>query len=105
MDVTAYLNQGDIWYTIKGTETKVADMSKDHATLAARWLYDNSTGLISIVEAAKNEGAITGDGSVKDVLALLAQSPRHWITQTSLYRSLIKVSGGAVSPKKGQSVK
>lgn len=94
MDVKDYLNQSKTWISSDGDEVDISTMTQDHATLAARWLVQNSTGLILIVEASKNEDAVNGTGSVHDVLALVAQSPRHWIQSTPLFRALDGKSRG-----------
>lgn len=94
MDVSQYLNQDEIWYTTDQKQIKVSEMAGDHAALCARWLQQNATGLILVVEASKNEGALAGDGDVTDVLSLIAQSPRQWMSNTPLYQALIKASGG-----------
>lgn len=91
MDVRGYLGQGDIWYAANGDTIKVPEMAPDYASLAARWLLEHATGLILVVEAAKNEDALHDDGDVRDVLSLVAQSPKQWMTSQPLYRALIKV--------------
>lgn len=92
MDVTAYLNQGDIWIATEGEEVKISDMTREHAQYAARWLSQNATGLILIVEAKRNEDAVNNEGSVRDVLELVSKHPRDWILTTPLYRALNKVA-------------
>lgn len=92
MDVSEFLNQGDVWIVTEGQEVKISDMTDDHAMYAARWLKQNATGLILIVEAKRNEDAVNREGHVKDVLALVAQHPREWIVRTPLYQALAKVA-------------
>lgn len=94
MDIVEFLDQETVWITADGARTKISEMSADHAALSARWLAQNSTGLILIAESAINEGALNGDGDVSDVLALVAQSPRDWIARKPLYRALVRVAQG-----------
>lgn len=95
MDLREYLNQGKIWITTSGTEVQVSKMSPDHAFQSARWLQQNATGLISVMEATENEDAINGDGHVRNVLALVAQSPRQWMSGMPLYLALMSVFNAA----------
>lgn len=90
MDITAYLNQGDVWITSEAEEIKISDMPNGHREYAARWLMQNSTGFILVSEAKANEDAVNGDGHVKNVLKLMASSPRDWMSRTPLYRALSK---------------
>lgn len=93
MDLIAYLNQGQIWITPEKEELQISDMAPGHARLCAQWLYDNATGLILVVESAKNEDVLDGNGHVSEVLALVQQSPRKWVTGLALHRALLKVAG------------
>lgn len=94
MDIKDYLNQDKTWFSADGAEVDITSMSSDHAHMAARWLTQNSTGLILIVEASKNEDAVNGTGNVQEVLSLVAQSPRAWIQSTMLFRALDRKARG-----------
>jgi hypothetical protein len=88
MDLHEYLSQDVIWYPADGGEIKIKDMTPNHAAMCAEWLSRNATGLIGVVEASKNEDAALGEGDVRDVLALVAVSPKQWMQSTGLYRAL-----------------
>lgn len=93
MDVSEYLNQGDIWIATEGEEVKISEMSREHAAYAARWLTQNATGLILIVEAKRNEDAVNEDGNIRDVLELVSKHPKDWMVTTPLHRALMKIVG------------
>lgn len=88
MDMLAYLSQEEIWIPADGKDVKISDMTPNHAAMCAEWLSRNATGLIGVVEAGKNEAAAVGEGDVRDVLALVAVSPKQWMHSTPLYRAL-----------------
>jgi hypothetical protein len=97
MDLKAYLDQGEIWIVAprpgatSGPTLKIADMELDHRRKAARWLMDRSQALITIIECQTNEGLVSGDegDSLRDVLSLVAQNPRFWLRNTTLFKALI----------------
>lgn len=91
MDLKEYLNQSEVWIPAEGPDVKIADMTPNHAAMCAEWLSRNATGLIGVVEAAENESAAVGSGDVRNVLALVAKSPKQWMQGTPLYRALRRV--------------
>ena len=89
MDVTQYLNQGDLWATPDGM-IQVNRMTPDHKRHALRWLTDNATGLILIMESFLNE-EILNESSLYDlghVLSLMNTRPKEWVVTTPLYQAL-----------------
>ncbi len=89
MDINQYLIQGSLWATPDGM-INVADMTPDHKRHALKWLQDNATGLILIMESFMNEEILNGSNpyGLGDVLALMNTRPKEWVTTTTLYKAL-----------------
>lgn len=98
MDLRAYLDQGEIWISAgpkpgePGPTLKISEMDLEHRRKAARWLMNRSHALITIVECQTNEGILSedGDDSLRDVLSLVAQDPRYWMRNTTLFKALVR---------------
>jgi hypothetical protein len=98
MDLRAYLDQGEIWISAgpkpgePGPILKIDDMDIEHRRKAARWLMNRAQALITIVECQTNEGILSedGDDSLRDVLSLVAQDPRYWLRNTTLFKALVR---------------
>jgi hypothetical protein len=89
MDIDQYLKQGDLWATSDGM-IRIDAMTPDHKRHALRWLTDNATGLILIMESHLNEEILVGSNpyGLGDVLALMNQRPKEWVVSTALYKAL-----------------
>lgn len=91
MDVDQYLKQGELWATPDGM-VRIETMAPDHKRHALRWLMDNATGLILIMESHLNEEILVGSNpyGLLDVLALMNTRPKEWVVTTTLYQALIQ---------------
>lgn len=89
MSISHYLDQGELWATSDGM-ISIADMTADHKRHALKWLMDNSTGLILVVESFMNEEILNGSNpyGLGYVLQLMNQRPKEWVVTTHLYKAL-----------------
>lgn len=96
MTMLEYLGQDRKWISFRdGRVLNIADMTEDHRSRAARFLLDNATPLVilmeSAVQASEDDAIVAGPfGKVITLLQMISDSPKNNIMKTPLYRALIK---------------